>query len=80
MRVNFSDADPILIAKAAPIETYWTQAQKPLSKRIILREVDGEGNGLKQIYTNIQSDGKMTASELIKKIDQDKKDLIHFEE
>ena len=34
-RVNFNENDPILIAKAAPIESYWTQIQHGPSKIII---------------------------------------------
>ena len=46
-RNNFDEKDPILIAKPAPIETYWSQTQK-ISSRIIL---DAKGEEVKEIYT-----------------------------
>ena len=74
--INFGDSEPIMIAKAANIESYWTQAQKRPSKRIC---IDPEGSEIKQIFTSIHPDS-ITSPDLMSKIGQEKKDLLEYEE
>ena len=73
--MNFNDNDPILIAKAAPIESYWTQ--KLPSKRIVVDTKGGGGQGLYQSMGKTATKMDEVESPTKSQID---KDLKSFEE